>query len=200
MYKCNLINLQTSEIIKAKSVAEFCRLTGMNHKNDLIHIYPILRGERLHHQGWATLKTFKTRLSLKDIYGNEYKGTIGELLFNYKIPANRLWTLMTGDKKVFQGLFLSDTKHEFIPPKPYRVIEYQFKTPNNKIIKADSYRKAANKVNNVISYRGLNNIVSGRHNQVKGYTFHGVILEQKSVLDEMIKPPLVRFNFNRRKK
>lgn len=198
MLKCHLINLQTKEVVKAKSAADFCRITGMDDYRDVIHVYPILRGERLHFRGWATLDTFKKHLSLKDIYGNEYKGRIGELLFDYGIPANRIWALMTGKRKVFQGLSLSDTEYNFIPPNPYKILEYQFITPNNKVICGDSYRKVANKVNNAVSYHSLNELLRGKTTSVKGYKFLGAKLIKKTILDSLPDRPVVFVKGNRR--
>lgn len=184
MIKCNLINLETGQIIKARSVADFCRQTNMDNPRDKIHIYPVLRGERLHHRGWATIKTFNTKLSLSDIYGNIYKGSVAKLMFKDKISPQRLWNLMTGKRKVVSGMFLTDSGHTFIPPKNYKVKEYQFETPNNKIVKTSSIKTLCKILGNRISDHSLFDIARGKTTNVKGYKFHGAILEKKSVLNE----------------
>jgi hypothetical protein len=125
MIPCYLVNLETGRKIRAKSVVSFCRQAGLNSANDAIHIFPILRRERLHHQGWALPEFYHKKVELKDCYGNLCSGEVKDLLYQHKIPACRIWNLINGSKKVLGGIMMADTNIA-VPLPPNKPALYTF--------------------------------------------------------------------------
>lgn len=177
-----LVNLQTGEIASAKSVAQFCREHPELGINAKYHFSEVLQRRRLHHKYWALPETPEKYLRLKDIYGNKYEGAVRDLVVRYKLPHKKLWKLMSGKRKVFQGLMLEDTQIEFVPPRPFRVLSYKFETPNGKIVSGKSLRAVANQLGGAVTYRSLGFATNGYYDQVKGYKVKEIDVMRKSVL------------------
>lgn len=177
-----LVNLKTGELESAAAVADFCRNHPELGINAKYHFSEVLHGRRLHHKNWALPETPEKYLRLKDIYGNKYEGTVRDLVIRYKVPHRRLWKLMTGGKKVFQGLMLEDTQIEFVPPKPFKVIGYKFETPNGGTVTGKSLRSVANQLNGAVTYRSLGLAANGYYEGVRGYKIKEIDVMRKSAL------------------
>lgn len=183
MKRCYLVNLKTGRKIKAKSVVQFCHLAKLTSFNDRIHIYPILRDERLQHKGWCLPKYFYTKITLRDCYGNVYRGKVKDFLYTYKVKPCTLWNLITEKKKVLRNLSLSSSNLKGLFLRPYRVTLYKFKTPNEKIVTGKTLRGVQKQVKN-ITYRSLIKLAHFQAENVKKYTLRDIIIQQRKELLE----------------
>lgn len=182
---CELTNLKTGQKISAKSVAEFCRKANLHHVNDPIHLYPILRGERLSHKNWCLDRYATRNFTIYDRFMNVYTGSLYDFLHRYTVSKHTLWALISGKKKICQGVFLKETKVKFVPASRERITSVSFKTPNNRIISGKSSRSVARQVNGSISYHSLSSLVRGMKNVSKGYTFHAASVNQRMMLQSV---------------
>lgn len=186
MIKCELINIYTNKIIKAKSVTEFCKLAKLNQINDKIHLYPLLREERLERKGWCLPKYCNTYLELKDIYGNIYKGKIKDLVKKYKVPPTTLWKLLINKKKINRGLYLNESKVNYLPPKNYKVIKYTILSPNNKEISGKTITAISKQLNNSASRNSIQKMINGhREYCCNGYKLKNINIIKKEILKEI---------------
>jgi len=186
MIPCDLINIKTKKRIKAKSVAEFCRLSGL-HKQDKdakIHIYSILNEVRFSHYGWCLPKYYNTKVDIKDIYGNIYSGRIRDFMDNDHIAPRTIWQLFTHKKKVCYGLSLLETELVCIPPNIYKCKGYTLETPNNKLLKGKSLSSIKRQIgDNGPTYKSLVSLKQGRYASICGYKIRDIKVEKRQILN-----------------
>lgn len=168
MRACKLINLQTGQVVQARSIKEFCQKVGFKH-NEMFHITPILDGERLHHKGWCLPEYWNHWLELKDCYGHTYQGHVRDFLFGYKVRACTLFNLMRGRKDMLAGLSLKDTKIVSVPLRPYKVVGYSLRTPNGRTMQAKTQTSLARQLQSSLTYRHLGSLLRGYTAQARGF-------------------------------
>jgi hypothetical protein len=179
---CNLINLETGQVVRAKSITAFCKAAGLVDGNDKLHITPILNEERFHHKNWCLPKYYNTYLELKDIYGNIYKGKLSDFILRYKVSPRNLWNLLKERKVIANGLMLAKTELGGISPKPYKIKRYAFSTPNQKEISGNTITSIHNQLRDSVSYKTLLMLVNGQAYQASGYKVKSLDIEQRVIL------------------
>jgi hypothetical protein len=182
MRYCELVNFETGRRISGKSVIEFCQKAGLTAENDVIHIYPILRGERLHHKNWGLPQYYNYPISLKDIYGNLYKGQLRDFLLKYKVSVHVIWSLVRRKKLIVSGLMLSDTETNFIPPKTYKVERYEFISPNGKVVSGKTLSGISRMLGNSVTQKSLSKLIHGYAQHPKGYRIKYIYTSDRKVL------------------
>jgi hypothetical protein len=183
MIACTLINLKTGQRIKARSVVDFCRQAKLEDKDAVVHIYPILRGERLQHLGWCLPEYWNKWIELEDCYGHVYQGYIRDLLYGYKLSACTIWNLLRGKKKIISGIALKGTRDKpYVPLKPYKIKKYVFDTPNGSVVQGHSIQAVANQLKGAMTMRSLWDILHGMRESRKGYNLRDVETEERQLL------------------
>lgn len=180
--RCVLQHITSGRIIRASSIVAFCRkarLTG----NARFHITPILDGQRLSYKDWFLPSTLATKLNLRDVYGNVYKGvTIREWVKKHGLSAHMATKLLRGDKtRAASGrLALASTEDTgFIKPRSTIVTGVTLRKGGH-IIKADSLPSAAARLGLYPS--SLYPLAYGVTDTVAGYKLTHVKTEQRMVL------------------
>lgn len=179
----SLYNMLTKESISCFSTKKFCELAGLNGHNDWIHIYPVLKGERLHHKGWCKFETAKQKLELKDKFGNEYSTTFEELIHKYGVKGFQVAKIIKG-RIVCGGVHLKDAKVKYVPPNPIKVTKYKFRTPKGRIVSGNNVISVSRQLGESVSYRSLLEIKNGSISDSKKYSLEEVELENKKCLIE----------------
>lgn len=164
-----LQHIKTGRVISAPSIAAFCRRARLKG-NDRLHITPVLNGERLLHKGWALPRVLNSRLSLKDVFGNEVTRSIRELKTQFGTMTIR--RLLAG----FPVGKVAPAVHDYgdiLKPKPYTLKEYVFRVPGKRgrprLIRAETYKQAGRKLG--IDKQSAFNLSHGYSHNVDGITF-----------------------------
>lgn len=108
----SLTNVETGAVAKANTVRGLIDKMGAEYTHGLhVTVNHVINGRRNMVNGWGLTPLLKTKLSLKDPYGNEYPAiTIRDLIKNHGVGMSSALSLMTG-KKTFlsNGLTLAST-------------------------------------------------------------------------------------------
>lgn len=182
MIPCELYNIKTKEIVKAKSVKSFCQTVGLTGKNDIVHIYPVVKGIRIHHKGWCLPETARKQYEFRDIYGNKYSGSLIDLREKYGFSYFALTRLLNGKKKISRGLFLNNGGVNYVSPRALKPINYTVKDKNGQIFKGKSMRKLAQQMQGKICYHSIRSMINGYQDQCKGHTVSDIEFERRSVV------------------
>ena len=126
--RCHLVHLRTGREINVRSITAFCqkaRLKGNAH----LHISPILDGKRLQYRGWVDPKRVNEKVSLTDVYGNQYKPVkVLDLIKQHGLKAGGLKRILSGKLLGTRRLSLAANPVEGeLKPRDWRVTEYVFR-------------------------------------------------------------------------
>ncbi len=120
--KITVQHLATGRLLTAPSVTALARRLKWG-PNGRFHFDNVLKGNRLVHRGWGVPTLLNQRLTLKDVFGNRYEASIGELAVKLGAgPTNRLRRQGSTGALVEVSKDLSHV----LAPKSYRVEGYLF--------------------------------------------------------------------------
>lgn len=189
MLMCNLTNIETGESIRCKSVTSFCKKAGLFKidRNAKVHVYPIIKGLRFSYFGWCLTSMYRKHVKLKDMYGNVYSGRLGLIIDSFNVPYCRVFKLITGRKKIINGLSLYETEINHIPPKNKKVIKYTLNTPNGKSLSGKTIVSLERQIGrHNLTRESIHRLIHGHSFNVKDYTVEEIKTEHRYSLTKRI--------------
>ena len=178
-----LINLKTGQVIKAKSITEFCRKAQLykRAKNAKYHLTFCLRGKYGFYKNWAKIETYdrlNTLVSLKDSNGNLYQFSGMELAKKLKRRYVSVLKFLSGSVTCFRGLYLIDTEIKGI--KPITRFQKTYFRRGGQILAVEKLKDFGEKYD--ISVHSLCDLKYGKKAIVKGFEWHkGVEKDQRII-------------------
>lgn len=160
-------NYRSRQIIKAKSITEFCRKARLK-SIDKFHFTAVLNGERLHHKGWHL--PYNAEHIICDVYGNQY--TVNNLVDfskRHQLNGNRLKELIELDIPHYNGLYLLG--QEPPPHKPKKVLRFCF-SKKNKQIKKTKVSEIAEQIGT--HRRSIYYVLNGERSKIKGWQLNHI--------------------------
>lgn len=162
-----MMHIETGQIIAAPSVAAFTRLAGLKPVAQF-QFHPVFKGQKLTLHGWGEAAVLGQHLSVKDIFGNRYEGTIAELRRSLSgFALNRL-------RKGQVVGSLAPIEHDYgdvMPSKSIVATEYSLRR-GKRVYRGVSLKEVGYKAG--ISAPSVCDLVHGYRGRVKGVTLSGV--------------------------
>ncbi len=158
-------HIRTGRIIAAPSVTAFVEQAGLPAVA-AFQYDPVFKGQKLFLHGWGMAEVLNRRLELKDVFGNRYEGTVGEL--RQKLSGHTLRRLMAGEPVGS----LAPATHDYgaiLPPAPERTVEYRL-LKDGRVLRGATLGEVAQQAG--ISIAGACALAHGYRAEVKGVTFH----------------------------
>ncbi len=168
--KITVQHLATGRILTAPSVTALARRLKWG-PNGPYHFDNVLKGNRLVHRGWGVPTLLNQRLALKNVFGNRYDASIGEL--TAKLGARRTNKLRRQGSTGALVEVSKDLSH-VLAPKSYRVEGYLFHRSGysgsgTPLVRLDQLSEAPERLG--ISYHSAWQLSRGLAQSIRGVTF-----------------------------
>ena len=158
--------------------------------NGAVHLYPVIRGQRPHLQGWALPDFAFTVVELEDVYGNSYIDTVKNLVSQYEISPKTIFSLILGKKKLVRGLYVKGQSVVFAPQSPYKAKKFSFRTPNGKVLQANTIVGLARQTG-MQQRSAFNKMINGKWAKSRGYSVENIEFVKRKVLCQKGEQPEV---------
>lgn len=177
---CRLTNIRTGRTISTPSIVAFCRKAKLP-KHSQYHITPILDKWRIQHKGWFLPEVLDQYLEFKDVYGNEYRSKVRDLLVKDGMSMTAINRMLAG-RPAGYGLYPmdADINPAVIPPRQFNVDEYQLKSPKRGVVKGATLKTVALKAG--IHLMSAWKLSRGYTSAVKGVSLHRVKTSRRAIL------------------
>lgn len=179
---CALEHLN-GRIIRASSIAEFCRKANLRNPSDKFHVTPVLDGDRPSFKGWHLIGVLSRKLEVKDVYGNLTKVTVRELIGRYKVKMGSVMSLLDGRKKSILNnrVMLASTEiHSPLTPKNYQTTQVKL-TDGKRVYSGKTICEAARNAG-MTAVASIYPVAYGFRDSFRGLTVKSVEVEKKRVL------------------
>ncbi len=151
---CELENPFSRRRIKANSISEWCRKTGVKKDPNLSKV---LSGDIYHFKRWYQPSFLNRELKLKDVYGNNYRLTMRQIVKNGWVHKIGITKLLAG--QAIKGLHNANSNlNKYILPKSYSSVKYTLEN-GGQIRVGNSIRELQKKTG--LSYMPIANLIHG---------------------------------------